>query len=186
MAVISQMARDLILMSCDTVMFWKFRHLSWQDPDQEELRLVTKPSALQEETLEGFEAPQDPPCLLTSPPCAGLQAVCLPWESAAHPVSSITQVLHRLQPLIPSLFSLLSKHHCKSSNKPKGGKIPPFMTTDEPLSFLCSLLVPVLIHPSLLSPQPLPLLFLLPLSKGKGGDSRTFYSQPSLPYSPWG
>lgn len=147
---------------------------------------MTKPSALQEETLEGFEAPQDPPCLLTSPPCAGFQAVCLPWESAAHHVCSITQVLHRLQPLIPSLFYLLSKHHCKSSNKPKGGKIPPFMTTHVPLSFLCSLLVPVLIHPSLLSLQPLPLLFLLPLSKGKGGDSRTFYSQPSLPYSPWG
>ena len=137
---------------------------------------MTKPSALQEETLEGFEAPQDPPCFLTSPP----------WESAAHHVCSITQVLHRLQPLIPSLFYLLSKHHCKSSNKPKGGKISPFMTTHEPLSFLCSLLVPVLIHPSLLSPQPLPLLFLLPLSTGKGGDSRIFYSQPSVPYSPWG
>ena len=54
MAVISQMACDLILMSCDTVMFWKFRNLSWQDPDQEELSLVTKSSALQEETLEGF------------------------------------------------------------------------------------------------------------------------------------
>ena len=96
MAVISQMACDLILMSCDTIIFWKFRNLSWQDPDQEELSLVTKSSALQQETLEGFEASQDPPCLLTSPPCAGLQAVCLPWESAAHHVCSITQVQHRL------------------------------------------------------------------------------------------
>lgn len=186
MAVISQMACDLILMSCDTVMFWKFRNLSWQDPDQEELSLVTKSSALQEETLEGFEASQAPPRLLTFLPCAGLQAVCLPWESAAHYVCSITQVQHRLQPLSPSLFYLLSKYHRKSSNKPKGEKIPPFMTTDEQLSFLCSLLVPVLIHPSFLSLPPFSLLSLLPLSNRKAADSRTFYSQPSLPYSPWG
>lgn len=42
MAAGSQPAHGLAPMSWDTIMFWKFGNLSWQDPDHQELSLVKK------------------------------------------------------------------------------------------------------------------------------------------------
>lgn len=78
MAASSQAAHGLAPMSWDTIMFWKFGNLSWQDPDHQELSLVKK-------TLNppGGNPRGGAPCLPLPQP--GPHTVCPPWEPAGVP-----------------------------------------------------------------------------------------------------
>lgn len=71
-------------------MFWKFRNLSWQDPDHRTLSLVMKTLRLPVGHPRGdLRNPGITPCLLASIPT-------LDSKLSAHQVCSITGLRHRL------------------------------------------------------------------------------------------
>lgn len=103
-------------------MFWKFRNLSWQDPEYQELSLVKKthspPEGNPEWGLRNFSLPSPPsppiPTPIPLPLCPGLHTwwvvdfqsgivrlhiACPPWESTTHQICSIVQPQHRPQTL---------------------------------------------------------------------------------------
>lgn len=139
-------------MCWNTVKFWKFGDLSWQDPDQQELSLVEK-------TLgpPGGNPPGVAPCH-SPPPTWALHS--LPSLGIFRPP---TLLEHELQSLSPPLFYLLHKHHHNSNNINQEKVSLHFMTlTDELFNFLCSLLVPVHIISLLLFSSTLPPTPFLP------------------------